>query len=91
MQRGDIFVVTFVVARTPSMRPSLQHVSDPYSSPAASLCGRDMSMWSRAYQNEAIEEILCKRCDRVLKRLIEVEGLIVKSPRLHSKDLADVK
>ena len=90
MQRGDIFVPLYVVARTPSMRPSLQHVSMPQAgTDAVTLCGQEIGDWSRAYQDHAIEEILCMKCARVMGSMSD-RGVIVKSSRIDSKGLENV-
>jgi hypothetical protein len=49
----------FVVARTASKRPSLQHFTPDHDK---TLCGMDITVWSRAYMPEPIREILCVKC-----------------------------
>ena len=49
----------FVVARTASGRPSLQHITLDLDT---TKCGMDISRWSRAYSSTPIKEILCKKC-----------------------------
>lgn len=53
----------YVVARNPSGRPTLMHrlAKGDFSK---TLCGRDVSRWSRAFMGRRIDEILCKhpRC-----------------------------
>jgi len=53
----------FIVARTTSGRPSLQHAVDGYLEDTTS-CGLDITGWSRAYQSIPIPQILCKKCGR---------------------------
>jgi hypothetical protein len=45
------------------MRPSLQHVLDDETL-LMTLCGQDVTRWSRAYQKAPIKEILCKKCGK---------------------------
>lgn len=54
---------SFVIARAASRRPTLQHLMSTLS-PIHTACGLLMDGWSRAYQVDAIPEILCVRCDR---------------------------
>lgn len=49
----------YIIARTPSKRPTLQHI---LGRNGFTLCGLDVAQWSRAYQRHAIAEILCLRC-----------------------------
>lgn len=56
--------MTFVIARTASKRPSLQHILHP-SDDESTLCGLNIRLWSRAYQKTAISQILCVRCGRI--------------------------
>ncbi len=51
----------YVLARTGSGRPSLQHVTEDMDS---TRCGMQISLWSRAYQSTPIKEILCKKCGK---------------------------
>ncbi len=58
----------FVIARTAPAgrgrgRATFQHRIDPFRS-SMTLCGHDMSRWSRAYQDKAIPEIECLNCQR---------------------------
>lgn len=55
--------MTFILARTGSGRPSLQHVLDLEDLDRSS-CGLDISIWSRAYMRDAIPQILCKKCGK---------------------------
>lgn len=50
----------YVVARNRLGRPTLQHRLVTGTS-SLTACGIDMSEWSRAFQNEPIYAILCKR------------------------------
>jgi hypothetical protein len=53
----------FVVARAYNGHPTLQHkMSDDGTT---TLCGRDVTMWSRAYQGNPIPQIYCKKCKRL--------------------------
>lgn len=54
--------MTYVLARTSSGRPALQHRTEDHDQ---TLCGLDITKWSRAYTPTAIKEILCKKCSRV--------------------------
>lgn len=56
--------IVYIVARSFSGRPTLQHKLKSRSS-AHTLCGTDTSEWSRAYQTEPIKAILCRRCDKL--------------------------
>lgn len=55
--------MTYVIARTGRGRPTLQHELSPQLD-GLTLCGLDISWWSRAYQRKAIPEILCKKCNK---------------------------
>lgn len=51
----------FVVARTHAGRPTLQHrLVDEQTH--YTLCGVDVSPWSRHYMSTQIREIICLRC-----------------------------
>lgn len=54
----------YIIARTASKRPSLQHrlVLGDDTDKHVTACGIDVSMWSRAYQNKPIPQVLCIRC-----------------------------
>lgn len=54
-------IMRYVLARTPSKRPTLQHAMDERRS-THTACGLPISTWSRAYQDRPIKVILCKRC-----------------------------
>lgn len=54
----------FVIARTTSKRPSLQHILHP-DDPDYTLCGLNISLWSRAYQRSVISAVLCMKCGRL--------------------------
>lgn len=53
----------YVVARTMSKRPSLQHFTSDLD---MTSCGIDISLWSRAYMKTEIKEILCLKCRKSL-------------------------
>jgi hypothetical protein len=53
----------YVVARTMSKRPSLQHFTPDHNKTS---CGLDISGWSRAYMRTEIKEILCIKCKKSL-------------------------
>jgi len=53
----------FVIARTPSKRPSLQHKVHPEDEDFT-LCGLYIRSWSRAYQRSAIPAVLCMKCGK---------------------------
>lgn len=58
----------YVLARTGSGRPSLQHrLIQGEQGEQFTACGMDTQFWSRAYQRTAITQILCKRCNRSVK------------------------
>jgi hypothetical protein len=50
----------YVVARNMHGRPTLQHRLFPGTTDETA-CGADIRSWSRAYQNQPIEAILCRR------------------------------
>jgi hypothetical protein len=49
----------YVIARSLSKRPTLMHVVGVKS---RTLCGTDISMWSAAYRQDVIKEVLCIKC-----------------------------
>ena len=53
--------MTYVLARTAGGRPALQHKTDDHD---VTLCGLDITGWSRAYTRTPIKEILCKKCGK---------------------------
>ncbi|WNO27825.1 hypothetical protein SEA_HUWBERT_74 [Microbacterium phage Huwbert] len=55
----------YVVARTASKRPSLQHFTVDHE---VTSCGLDISIWSRAYMKTEIKEIFCLKCRKSLAR-----------------------
>lgn len=55
----------YVVARTMSKRPSLQHFTQDHDQTA---CGLDIRGWSRAYMKVEIKEIFCLKCRRVMMK-----------------------
>lgn len=54
-------MVRYVIARTPSSRPSLMHKTRE-DDIGMTLCGRDITAWSRAYMGTLIPQIFCLRC-----------------------------
>lgn len=53
-------VTLYVIARNRRSRPTLQHkLLDGAASITA--CGQQMTLWSRSYQTEPIEAVLCKK------------------------------
>lgn len=52
----------YVLARTPSRRPTLQHVVSVNEDGERTACGLDITQWSRAYQPAPIAAILCLKC-----------------------------
>lgn len=52
--------IVYVVARNGSDRPTLQHKLVDGTA-TRTLCGRDISSWSRAYQASPIDVILCRQ------------------------------
>lgn len=64
------FKPIFIVARTQSGRPTLQHRVDTSTGARAlevgfTACGLDFRQWSRAVQNEPIREVLCLKCGKL--------------------------
>ncbi|QDP44109.1 hypothetical protein SEA_JENOS_59 [Microbacterium phage Jenos] len=55
----------FVLARTGKGRPTLQH--GLAEDGQRTVCGLDVTVWSRAYQPKAIPEILCRKCAKRLR------------------------
>jgi len=53
---------TYIVARSAAGRPTLQHALAGWNT---TLCGIDVRGWSRAYQENPIPEIVCKKCRRL--------------------------
>jgi len=51
----------FVIARTAKRRPTLMHILSANHS-GHTICGVDISPWSRAYFEEPIPQVLCQRC-----------------------------
>lgn len=53
-------MTTFILARTVTGRPALQHsLADDGR---MTKCGLDSHRWSRAYTETAVTPILCKKC-----------------------------
>lgn len=52
----------YALARSATGRPTLQHRTTDMNT---TLCGLDMTSWSRAYQAVPIREILCKKCGKI--------------------------
>jgi len=57
-------MATWVVARTARKRPTLMHLLDP-NRPGLTVCGVDVSGWSRAYFEMPIPQIECLNCKGV--------------------------
>lgn len=57
-------MATYILARTGRGRPTLQHclADDGFHT----VCGLDVSFWSRAYQSKPIPEIVCRKCAKRL-------------------------
>jgi hypothetical protein len=53
----------FVVARTGSGRPALQHVVDAIGN-SDTVCGYDMTEWNRFYMATKLSVLLCLKCKR---------------------------
>lgn len=51
--------MNYILARTASGRPSLMH---KLGTANRTLCGLDITLWSRAYLATPISQILCKKC-----------------------------
>lgn len=52
----------YVIARTASHRPSLMHRVEP-SDLSQTLCGLDMTGWSREYLAAPLDTMVCWRCE----------------------------
>ena len=52
----------YVIGRNHRGRPSLQHKTDNFTS---ARCGTDIGTWSRAFSNNAIPQVLCKKCKKL--------------------------
>lgn len=67
-------IAQYVIARTRSNRPSLQHALSTgpntlnVKAEYMTACGIYMYGWSRAYQNKVIPEIFCYRCAKKLEK-----------------------
>lgn len=57
-------MATWVVARTARKRPTLMHMLDPDRA-GYTVCGVEVSGWSRAYFDAPIPQIECLRCKGV--------------------------
>ncbi|QDH47811.1 hypothetical protein SEA_SHEE_58 [Microbacterium phage Shee] len=57
-------VATYIIARTGKGRPTLQHALADDGQ--RTVCGLDVSYWSRAYQSRPITEIVCRKCTKRL-------------------------
>lgn len=53
----------YAIARTRRGRPTLQH-RVAAANHARTVCGLDMSGWSRCYQSAPLPQVACKRCVR---------------------------
>lgn len=51
---------SYVIARNASKRPTLMHKVS--RSTARTVCGRDISRWSRSFHSRPIEVMLCLSC-----------------------------
>ncbi|AUX83207.1 hypothetical protein SEA_REDFIELD_57 [Microbacterium phage Redfield] len=56
--------MTFILARTGKGRPTLQHALADDG--VHTVCGLDVTAWSRAYQKHPITEIVCRKCAKRL-------------------------
>jgi hypothetical protein len=54
----------YVIARNAGDRPTLQHAVTSYRS-RVTLCGWDISMWTRSFSETPMTIMLCKRCKRI--------------------------
>ena len=53
----------YIIARTGKGRPTLQHrLIAGEDGSHITACGMDVSIWSRAYSNKPIPQVLCIRC-----------------------------
>ena len=52
----------YLLARTSSGRPALQHKTLNFDD---TLCGLDTRGWSKAYTGKPISQILCKKCEKL--------------------------
>ena len=54
----------FIMARTATKRPTLQHIlhDDSFT---LTLCGISALSWSRVYQDEEIPILICRRCRKI--------------------------
>ena len=61
--------IRYVIARGANKRPTLQHLLRMEGSNGIAsfmtACGREIAGWSRAYQEEAIPEVLCLYCKKL--------------------------
>jgi DNA invertase Pin-like site-specific DNA recombinase len=64
MPRRKEPAIVYVVARTGNGRPALQHVVSAVGN-SDTLCGYDMSDWSRFYMATQLSILLCKKCLRI--------------------------
>ncbi len=55
----------YVIARNNSGRPTLQHALSGGTA-SQTLCGTDVTHWSRGFQSRPIPEVLCLRCSAVM-------------------------
>jgi len=55
----------YAIARTGKGRPTLQHriVTNDLGI-QTTACGRDIELWSRAYQAKVIVQVYCKQCNK---------------------------
>lgn len=62
-QRARRESTQFILARTSKGRPTLMHaLGEHYGD--KTVCGLEVTNWSRAYKAEPIKEILCVKCGK---------------------------
>uniref|UniRef100_A0AAU6R6H5 Head-to-tail stopper n=1 Tax=Micrococcus phage Kurnik TaxID=3092208 RepID=A0AAU6R6H5_9CAUD len=55
-----------IIARSRTGRPTLQHkLTEAYGD--ETVCGLDVTLWSRAYTTTPIPQIICKKCGKQVK------------------------
>lgn len=57
---------SFVAARNLSGRPTLMHRVEYGGTGQYTLCGYDMSSWSRAFFAKPVDILLCLRCKKFM-------------------------
>ena len=58
-------MAVYMIARNAKKRPTLQHRMTGNKYSGVTSCGLTTSGWSRAYQTDPINAILCKKCQGV--------------------------